>query len=57
MNHVPEEKGRPRRSGEASKKAESGHGGVATVGRPENRDGGFTLENISDKLLRYIEAQ
>lgn len=27
------------------------------VGRPENRDGGFTMENISDKLLRYIEAQ
>lgn len=30
---------------------------VATAGWPENRGWWFTVENISDKLLRYIEAQ
>lgn len=65
VNHVPEEKGRPRRSGEAAKKAES-RGGQRGRGWPENRDGGprrkilainYCATSRRSKLLLVLHRQ
>lgn len=46
MNHVPEEKGRPRRSGEAAKEAESREGGGGEGGDSEDGGGGRRIEMV-----------